>query len=122
MQSEEPIFVSVRVLYFFLIFAFHLCFTHSPLQITLVLFLQCIKLMSCYVSVLCVGSGIKALGQFYFICICCQNNVFILKRLFSNHLSGGLVEAACKKKKLISLKKRKKEKACCFFYVLSCEY
>lgn len=52
---------------------------HTLPQIMLVLVLQCIQPACCCVPALHVGSGIKALGQFYFICICCQNNVFILK-------------------------------------------
>lgn len=40
---------------------------------------SCTQLACCYVSAHHVGSGIKALGQFSFICICCQNNVFILQ-------------------------------------------
>lgn len=70
------------------IFFFH----HTALQIVLVLFLWCIKLAHCQLSALCSGSGTKALGQFYFICICCQCNVFILKCPSHIHFSGGLTE------------------------------
>lgn len=52
---------------------------HTLPQIMLLLFLWCIQPACCCVPALHVGSGIKALGQFYFICICCQINVFILK-------------------------------------------
>lgn len=70
------------------IFFFH----HTALQIVLVLFLWCIKLAHCQLSALCSGSGTKALGQFYFICICCQCNVFILKCPSHINFSGGLTE------------------------------
>lgn len=87
-------------LYFNLWVCYIFFFHHPALQIILVLFLWCIKLVHCWVSALHSGSGIKALGQFYFICICCQSNVFILKCPSHINFSGGLtkVESVRKKK------------------------
>lgn len=77
------------------IFFFH----HPALQIILVLFLWCIKPAHCQVSALHSGSGIKALGQFYFVCVCCQSNVFILKCPSHISFSGGLAEVESVRKK-----------------------
>lgn len=86
-------------MYFNLWICYIFFFHHTALQIILVLFLWCIKLVHCQVSALHSGSGIKALGQFYFICICCQSNVFILKCPSRINFSGGLTEVESVRKK-----------------------
>lgn len=88
------VYFNLQVCY---IFFFH----HTALQIILVLFLWCIKLVHCQVSALHSGSGIKALGQFYFICICCQSNVFILKCPSHINFSGGLTDVESVRKKTL---------------------
>lgn len=100
LQCKKRIYTAQKV-YFNLWVCYIFFFHHTALQIILVPFLWCIKLVHCQVSALRSGSGIKALGQFYFICICCQSNVFILKCPSHINFSGGLTEVESVRKKAL---------------------